>query len=499
MKNLTTLIVLCLGLLCHASPNPKDTIYTNVKSLMKEVKSTKKKTATYFLVLKEGEEDEVKVRIDLKQMDANIPIYKSNELDIKKLLALKEESLEAPMKKFAESKVKLDSWISVNNEVKTLKTEIENQKTGDSLEWDTASIDSIQAILDEKNIIKNEKYETYEATFSEYEKMITDMLGDLKGQYRNRLSAAIEEAYHKLENTETVFLTVQDTPTWHDVRINLIKLDARRPMKVNYVAREGKKATENITAGKFYYILHFAEFGLYFPTKVQGIIDAIKEKEMKLNPYLTGERFALVCDDQDRTQDHINNVVNPWGYGDEEGFVDNNPLSHMELRKFSGGNAQEYVGKFGCVRYFSGYSCSHDDPLYTIQGKNKAHMGVDLLAPINTEVFSTVDGIAYVYPGEISGYGKTISVRGKLKNLKTGNLEDIYVMYAHLNSISIENGAEVKVGDVLGRTGITGNGDTKKKDERHLHLEVLTQKWPSSAKGFSIRKPPLQYFKVINP
>ena len=99
----------------------------------------------------------------------------------------------------------------------------------------------------------------------------------------------------------------------------------------------------------------------------------------------------------------------------------------------------------------------------------------------------------------MSGYGKVISVECKLKNLKTGEEEDVYVFYAHLSSIDIKDGEEVKIGDSLGRTGITGNGDTKKKDERHLHLEILTQKWPSSAKGFSIRKPPLQYFKVINP
>ena len=85
-------------------------------------------------------------------------------------------------------------------------------------------------------------------------------------------------------------------------------------MKVSYTGRSAKKVTENITAGKFYYILHFAEFGLFFPAKVQDVIDAIKQKEIKLNPLLTGERFALVCDDPDRTQHHINNVMDPWGY-----------------------------------------------------------------------------------------------------------------------------------------------------------------------------------------
>ena len=500
MKNLTTLIVLCLGFLCQASPNPKDTIYTNVESLMKEVRTTQKKTATYYWVLKDDDKD-VKVRIDLKQIDANIPIYKSNELDIKKLLALKEKSLEEPLKKFAEFQVQLESWQSINNEVETLKAEIESQKTGDSLEWDIASIDSIQAVLDEKNIVKNERYEAYEATFSEYEKMITDMLGDLKGQYRDRLSAALEEAYHKLENTETVFLTAQDAPTWHDVRINLIKLDARRSMKVNYIAREGKKKSENITAGKFYYILHFAEFGLFFPAKVQSIIDDIKEKEMKLNPYLTGERFALVCDNQDRTQDHISSVMNHWDYDleGEERLTLNNPLKIMKLRKESNGYYKEHTGKFGCVRTENGRNCSHPDPNHSYMGKNKPHMGVDLLAFEGTDVFSSVNGTAYLYHKEISGYGKVISVKGKLLNLVTQKEEDVYVLYAHLKEISVENGDTVKVGDVIGKTGRSGNASDMYIAEEHLHLEILTEKWPSSKKGFNSRKPPLDYFSVINP
>ena len=183
----------------------------------------------------------------------------------------------------------------------------------------------------------------------------------------------------------------------------------------------------------------------------------------------------------------------------EEETASNNPLKTMELRKKSGGNKQEHVGKFGCVRKNNTSKCSHTNPIHVIKGKNKAHLGIDLLASADTAIYSAVEGIAYVYSGEISGYGKTISVKGKLKNLNTGIKEDIYVVYAHLNSTSVKNGDKVKIGDVLGKTGITGNGDVSKKEERHLHLEILTQKWPQKANGFTIRKNPLDYFKIINP
>lgn len=331
MKNLIAIVILCMGFLCHASPKPKDTIYTNVEALMKKVGTTKKKTATYYLVLKDGDDKEVKVRIDLKQMDAEIPMYKSSELDIKKLLALKEATMEAPLRKFAEFKVKLEEWKSVNKEVKALEAEIKTIKSGDSLAWDILSIDSMQEIVDEKKLERNNKDKEYNDVFNEYEKMTGGMLGDLKNQYNNRLSSAIEEAYHKLENIETVFLGVQDSPTWHDVWINLIKLDARRPMKVDYVARGAINVTENVSVGKVFYILHYAQIGILFGNQVQPIIDNIKEKEIKLNPYLLNERYALVCDDPERTQAHINSVVNPWDYDLEEKGEDMIALALNEM------------------------------------------------------------------------------------------------------------------------------------------------------------------------
>jgi len=473
-----------------------------LQALMKEVKSTKKKTATYYLVLND-EDKEVKIRIDLKQIDCEIPIYKSESFNIKKLISLKEEALTQPNQKLEIIDSKSKEWKQLTNEANALTKELDALKA-DTLFLDSVAISKVEEDLQDK--MKDFKKVDAEVTklFKEYDTMMDSLMGNLRSQYKERLVTAMEEAYEKIENKETTFKSVDDDGTFWDIRLDLLKIDATREMKIPRRINGGDETTEQITAGKLYYLLHFAEFGSMFEEEeVKRVFSTIKLWEFHLNPYLVDKQFGLVCDDQYRTQHYINSVVDYKNYKgslvEEEEFADNNPLAVMELRKFSGGYAQEYVGKFGCVRYFSGYSCSHDDPLYAIQGKNKAHMGVDLLAPINTEVFSAVEGIAYVYPGEIRGYGKTISVKGKLKNLNTGELEEIYVMYAHLNSISIENGANVKVGDVLGRTGITGNGDTKKKDERHLHLEILTQKWPSSAKGFSIRKPPLQYFKVINP
>ncbi|WP_127142057.1 M23 family metallopeptidase [Flagellimonas marinaquae] len=481
MKNLTFFALLCWGFICHASPTPKDTIYTSMETLMREVKNTKKKTATYYLHLATSDDKEVKVRIDLKQIDAEIPIYKSNELDIKKLLALKEESLEAPMKKFEEFKIKLATWKAKNKEVEDLKEQIKTLKSGDSLAWDTQSIDSVQEIVDQKSVELANNDKAYNEAFNEYEKMIGDVLGNLKNQYTERLSSAIEEAYNKLGNIETVFLSAQDSPTWHDIRINLIKLDARRQMKVSYTARSAKKVTENITAGKFYYILHFAEFGLFFPAKVQDVIDAIKQKEIKLNPFLTGERFALVCDDQDRTQHHINNVMDPWGYDVEKEIrpKPGDPLVEMEIA--SPGASGKKGGTFGCTRNGEHRKCEKG---------LKYHGGMDIYAEQDTKLYSMYAGTVislfdkigrdvyhssakeeYRYSESYVGsLGNDIQIRSEI------NGKIVVIRYCHLNAINVKVGDSVKQGDIIGITGRNGNAGKKggmyASNEPHLHLQI---------------------------
>ncbi|WP_421807167.1 M23 family metallopeptidase [Flagellimonas sp.] len=481
MKNLTFFALLCWGFLCHASPTSKDTIYTSMKTLMREVKTTRKKTATYYLHLATSDDKDVKVRIDLKQIDAEIPIYKSNELDIKKLLALKEESLEAPMKKFEEFKIKLATWKAKNKEVEDLKEQIKTLKSGDSLACDTQSIDSVQEIVDQKSVELANNDKAYNEAFNEYEKMIGDVLGNLKNQYTERLSSAIEEAYNKLGNIETVFLSAQDSPTWHDIRINLIKLDARRQMKVSYTARSAKKVTENITAGKFYYILHFAEFGLFFPAKVQGVIDAIKQKEIKLNPFLTGERFALVCDDQDRTQHHINNVMDPWGYDVEKEIKPKpgDPLVEMEIA--SPGASGKKGGTFGCTRNGEHRKCEKG---------LKYHGGMDIYAEQDTKLYSMYAGTVIslfdkigrdVYHSSsekrhrfsdsyVASLGNDIQIQSEI------NGKIVVIRYCHLNAINVKVGDNVKQGDIIGLTGRNGNAGKKDgmyaSNEPHLHLQI---------------------------
>ena len=288
-----------------------------MRTLLKEVRTTKKKTATYYLVLNDGEDKEVKVRIDLKQIDCEIPIYKSESFDIKKLMALKEESLIEPNQKLEIIDTKSKEWRRLKNDVSTLTKE-HNTLKADTLSLDSTEIAKIEEDLQDK--MKDFKKVDAEITkiFNEYEAMMDSLMGNLRTQYNERLVAAMEEAYEKIENKETTFKSVDDDAHIWDIRMDLLKIDATREMKIPRRLEKGEETTERITAGKLYYLLHFAEFGTMFEEeKVKKVFSAIKLWEFHLNPYLVDEQFGLVCDDQYRTQHYINSVVDYKNYKGE--------------------------------------------------------------------------------------------------------------------------------------------------------------------------------------
>ena len=330
--------MLCMGLLCYAFPNPKDTIYTNVESLMKEVRTTKNKTATYYLVLKDGEEKEVKVRIDLKQIDCEIPLYKSESFDIKKLMVLKEESLTKTNQKLKVIDAKKKEGQRLTNEVNALTKEL------DALKADTLSLDSVAIAKVEEDLQdKMRDFKKVDAEvrkiFKEYEAMMDSLMGNLRTQYHERLVMAMEEAYEKIENKETTFKSVDDDGTFWDIRLDLLKIDATREMKIPRRLDSGDETIEQITAGKLYYLLHFAEFGSMFEEEeVKKVFSAIKLWEFHLNPYLVDKQFGLVCDDQYRTQHYINSVVDYKNYSgnlviEEEYDTDTEWISQYDCEK----------------------------------------------------------------------------------------------------------------------------------------------------------------------
>ena len=127
------------------------------------------------------------------------------------------------------------------------------------------------------------------------------------------------------------------------------------------------------------------------------------------------------------------------------------PLDRMELRGWYGSG------------FYPGDS-DHGDAEVRF---SKQHEGLDLYAPVGTEVYACVDG--EIYEDYISGtYGNTLGIKGTYKG------ETYYFFYAHLSERSVAKDAKVTAGDPIGKTGQSGNASGQAAKMNHLHFEVRT-------------------------
>ena len=123
----------------------------------------------------------------------------------------------------------------------------------------------------------------------------------------------------------------------------------------------------------------------------------------------------------------------------------------------------------------------------------RIHQGLDLFAEVNKDVFACTKGIVHKVTLH-SGYGNTMTIkitdkesfynhrreymrlyaeRGEIiQGASFDKHQDIFLFYAHLNEVLVEEGAEVKSGDVVAKTGVSGiRGGTCAP---HLHFEIFT-------------------------
>ncbi len=100
--------------------------------------------------------------------------------------------------------------------------------------------------------------------------------------------------------------------------------------------------------------------------------------------------------------------------------------------------------------------------------------GKELIAPCDAEEVLVVDGIKDNIPGELN----PIYVPGNTVILKTANNE--YLFFAHFkqNSIDVKQGQKVKLGELLGLCGNSGNSS-----EAHLHFHIQNVENMNKATG----------------
>ena len=90
---------------------------------------------------------------------------------------------------------------------------------------------------------------------------------------------------------------------------------------------------------------------------------------------------------------------------------------------------------------------------------SKLHTGVDLAMRIGSPVYATGNGVVSAVAFDFFGYGNCVTIDHGF---------GYQTIYAHLNSISVREGMEIKRGDCIGESGKSGRASGP-----HLHYEVV--------------------------
>lgn len=96
------------------------------------------------------------------------------------------------------------------------------------------------------------------------------------------------------------------------------------------------------------------------------------------------------------------------------------------------------------------------------KGITKMHHGIDLASLKGTAVRASADGKIITSSTDVPGYGTLIEIK---------HTKGFTTRYGHLEEILVEEGEQVKKGDLIGTVGAKGNVRGK-KDPSHLHFEI---------------------------
>jgi len=106
-------------------------------------------------------------------------------------------------------------------------------------------------------------------------------------------------------------------------------------------------------------------------------------------------------------------------------------------------------------------SSGYGERIHPITKKKKFHRGIDIAAPLGTEIYSIADGTVRKVNNTFKqgeGYGRFVIV--DFDNGTSG-------LYSQMDSYNVKEGQKVKAGDVIGKIGSSGRSTGP-----HLHFEI---------------------------
>ncbi len=98
-----------------------------------------------------------------------------------------------------------------------------------------------------------------------------------------------------------------------------------------------------------------------------------------------------------------------------------------------------------------------------------SHTGVDIKLPIGTPIRSIAAGSVFRTGYQKTGFGHYVVVAHVMipNPEREGKKTTLFSVYAHLSSVNVKEGAEVKKGQVIGKSGESGTASTP-----HLHFQI---------------------------
>jgi murein DD-endopeptidase MepM/ murein hydrolase activator NlpD len=133
-------------------------------------------------------------------------------------------------------------------------------------------------------------------------------------------------------------------------------------------------------------------------------------------------------------------------------------FEHYAILMQSKGARQYLANPFGDTDWLPYVSSCYGYRLHPVSGEKNYHKGVDIALPLGTPILAGQDGTV-TFAGYAGDYGN-VAVIEKADGLTS--------KYAHCDTLSVSVGQAVKIGDVIGTVGSTGNSTGA-----HLHLEIL--------------------------
>jgi len=125
-------------------------------------------------------------------------------------------------------------------------------------------------------------------------------------------------------------------------------------------------------------------------------------------------------------------------------------------------------------------------------GKKKPHQGWDFYAPIGYRCYAISDGVIADVRNR-GALGLHILLKFEFDIGNDGSKEILYATYCHLSKATVKKGQVVKMGDVVGTVGDSGNAKGMRGSDSHLHFEIRTSLW--AGLGLGNRFSPLTVFQ----